>query len=97
MAILGLLHDVCKAGVYPVSYTHLFLAVEQAEESLGVFVVNVDDHVGVLDVVDPGDVLVADAFDAVAAEAVIQDGRALQRFADSQLHARITLLSLIHI
>ena len=41
---------------------------------------------------DPGDVLVADAFDAVAAEAVIQDGRALQRFADSQLEARIALL-----
>ena len=69
-----------------------FLAVEQAEQSLGIFVVNIDDHVGVLDIVDPGDVLVADAFDAVAAEAVIQDGRALQRFADSQLHARIALL-----
>ena len=69
-----------------------FLAVEQAEQSLGIFVVDVDDHVGVLDIVDPGDVLVADAFDAVAAEAVIKDGRALERFADGQLHAGIALL-----
>ena len=69
-----------------------FLAVEQAEQSLGIFVVNVDDHVGVLDVVDPRDMLVADTLDAVAAEAIVEDGRALQRFADGQLHARIALL-----
>ncbi len=44
---------------------------------------------------DPGDVLVADALDAVAAEAVIQNGRALQRLADGQLHAGIALLQQI--
>ena len=69
-----------------------FLAVEEAKQSLGIFVVDVDDHVGVLDIVDPGDVLVADALDAVAAEAVVEDGRALERFADGELHGGVALL-----
>jgi len=69
--------------------------VEQAEQSLAVLVVDVDDHVGVSHIVDPGDVLVADAFDAVAAEAVLKDGRALERFADGELQARIAFLEQI--
>ena len=30
------------------------LGIEQAEQTLGVFVVDVDDHVGVLHIVNPG-------------------------------------------
>lgn len=40
--------------------------VEQAQQPLAVLIVDVDDHVGVLHVVDPGDVLIADALDPVA-------------------------------
>ena len=54
--------------------------VEQAQELQALFVVDGDDHVGVADVVDPGDVLVADAFDAVLAEAAGQERGALQGF-----------------
>ena len=66
--------------------------VEKAQQTLGILVVDGDGHVSVLHVVDPGDVLVADALNAVAAEAVIQDRRALERFAHAELHAWITLL-----
>ena len=41
---------------------------------------------------DPGDVLVADALDPVAAEAVVDDGGALQGLAHRQLHIGIALL-----
>ena len=86
----GELFDLLVGKTEALEVLLTFLAVKQAQQALGVFVVNVDDHVGVLDIVDPGDVLVADAFDAVAAEAVIQNGRALERFADGELHAGIT-------
>ena len=68
------------------------LGVEQAQQALGILVVDGDGHVGVLHVVDPGDVLVADALDAVAAEAVVQDGGALQGLAHGQLQVGIALL-----
>ena len=42
--------------------------VEQAHDLDARFIIDGGDHVGVADVVDPGDVLVADAFDAVVAE-----------------------------
>ena len=99
--------DVCNAGdAEPgelfdelVGELELFLEVllalcrvEQAQQTLGILVVDGDGHVGVLHVVDPRNVLVADALDAVAAEAVIQDGRALQRFAHAELHVWIALL-----
>jgi len=45
--------------------------------------------------VDPRDVLVADALDAVAAEAVAQKRRALQGFARGELEGGETLLELI--
>ena len=66
--------------------------VEEAQEPLAVLVVDGDGHVGVLDVVDPGDVLVADALNAVSAEAVVQDGGALEGLAYGQLQAGIALL-----
>ena len=99
--------DVCDAGdAEPgelfdelVGELELFLEVllalcrvEKAQQTLGILVVDGDGHVSVLHVVDPGDVLVADALDAVAAEAVIQDRRALERFAHAELHAGITFL-----
>ena len=42
-------------------------------------------HVRVLNVMDPRDVLVTDALDAVGAETVLQQGRALQRFTGNDL------------
>ena len=45
--------------------------VEKAQQTLGILVVDGDGHVSVLHVVDPGDVLVADALNAVAAEACL--------------------------
>ena len=69
--------------------------VEQSEQSLAVLVVDVNDHVGVLDVMDPRDMLVADALDAVTAEAVVQDRGALQGFADAELEVRVLLLEVV--
>ena len=77
---------------------HVLLAlggVEQAQQALAVLVVDGDGHIGVLHVVDPGDVLVADTLDAVAAKAVIQDGGALQGLAHGQLQVGIALLQQI--
>ena len=71
------------------------LGVEQPQQSLAVLVVDSDRHVGVLDVVDPRDVLVADALDAVTAEAVVEDGGTLERFADAELQVRILLLEVV--
>ena len=50
------------------------LRVEQTQEIHGVIVVDGTDNVRILDVVDKRDVLVADTFNAVTAEAVVQDG-----------------------
>ena len=69
--------------------------VEQAQQPLAVLIVDVDDHVGVLHVVDPGDVLIADALDPVAAEAVFQNGRALEGLAHRQLQMGILFLQQI--
>ena len=52
-------------------------------------VVDGGDHVGVADVVDPGNVLVADAFDAVIAEAAAQKRRALQCFGGDDADVRV--------
>ena len=67
-------------------------AVKQPQQTLAVLVIDGDGHIGVLHVVNPGDVLVADALDAVAAEAVVEDGGALQRLAHAQLQVGIALL-----
>ena len=69
--------------------------VEQAQQALAVLVVDGDGHIGVLHVVDPGDVLVADTLDAVAAEAVVQNGGALQCLTHGQLQVGIALLQQI--
>ena len=69
--------------------------VEQPQQALGVLVVDVDDQIGVLHIVDPGDVLVADALDPVVAEAVFQDGGTLQRLAHRQLQGGVDLLEVI--
>jgi len=42
--------------------------------------------------VHPGDVLVADALDAMLTEAVVEDGRALDRLGGADDRARIVLL-----
>ena len=55
------------------------LLVEEPQEAHAVLVVDGGHGVGVADVVDPGHVLVADALDAVVAEAVHEQRRALQR------------------
>ena len=54
--------------------------IEQAEQCHALLIVDRRDHVGVADVVNPGHVLVADAFDAMTAEAELVERRALQRF-----------------
>ena len=54
--------------------------VEQAHELHRLLVVDGRNQVGVAHVVNPRHVLVADALDAVLAEAELQQGRALQRF-----------------
>ena len=69
--------------------------VKQPQQPLGVLVVDVDDHVGVLHIVDPGDVFVADALDAVVAEAVFQNGGALKGLAHRQLQAGVDLLEVV--
>ena len=69
--------------------------VEQAQQTLGVLIVDGDSHIGILHVVDPGDVLIADTLDAVTAEAVVKDGGALQCFTNTQLHGGIQILQTI--
>ena len=54
--------------------------VEEPHQGEALFVVDGDDHVGVAHVVNPGDVLVADAFDAMAAEAAAEQRGAFERF-----------------
>ncbi len=61
----------------------------------GGVIVESDRHVGVLGVVDPGDVLVADALDAVLAEPVVEQGRALERFAGRDLRVGVELLEVV--
>ena len=55
--------------------------IEEAGQVDHGVVINGDDHVRVADVMDPGNVLVADAFDAVSAIAVLQHSGALQGLA----------------
>ena len=62
--------------------------VEQAQDAQAILVVNGRHRIGVAHVVDPGDVLVADALDAVVAEAVHEQRRALQRFGGDDLQRR---------
>ena len=69
--------------------------VEQAHDVDHRVIIDRDDQIGILDIVDPGHVLVADAFDAVRAKAVLQQGGALQRFAGDNLAARENLLEVI--
>ena len=66
-----------------------FWFVEEPNEAHGMFVVDGGDHVGVSRVVNPGDVFVADAFDAVAAEAVEEQGGALEGFTDDEFGAGV--------
>ena len=54
--------------------------VEQPEQRHALLIIDRRDHVGVAHVVNPRHVLVADAFDAMAAEAELIERRALQRF-----------------
>ena len=61
----------------------------------GVFVVDSYHEVGVLDVVNPRNVLIADAFDAVAAKAVLQHGRALKCLRCNELGTRVQLLEVV--
>ena len=67
------------------------LLVEESEEVLRILIVNGDDHIGIFDVVDPWNVLVADTFDAMCAESVVKQCRALERFAYCKLSCRIEL------
>ena len=66
--------------------------VEESQQALGVLVVDIDDHVGIADIVDPRHMLVPDSLNAVAAESVFQKGRALKRLADRKLCLRVELL-----
>ena len=63
--------------------------VEQAEQRQALLIVDRGDHVGVADVVNPRHVLVADAFDAMAAEAELIERRALQRFGGDDAKLRM--------
>ena len=72
-----------------------FRFVEQAAQVDHGIVVDGHHHVGVLDIMNPRDVLVADALDAVCTEAVLQQGRALQRFAGHDLAVGEDLLHVI--
>ena len=62
--------------------------VEEPQDAHAVLVVDGGHGVGVADVVDPGHVLVADALDAVVAEAVHEQGRALQGLGGDDLQRR---------
>ncbi len=68
------------------------LRIEKAEQVLAVVVIDSDRHVGILNVVNKGNMFVADPFNAVSAKSVIQDGGALQGFTDRNLDVRKFLL-----
>ncbi len=69
--------------------------VEEAADRHRRLVVEADGDIGVLDVVDPRDVLVADALDAMLAEPVVEDGRALHRLGGGDDARRIQLLEVV--
>ena len=54
------------------------LLVEQAHQLHGLLVIHGRDQVGVAHIVNPRNMLVADAFDAVLAESELQQGGTLQ-------------------
>ena len=54
--------------------------VKQAHKADGDFIINRHDHVQIFDIVNPGYMLVSNALDAMFAEPVAQQRRALQRF-----------------
>ena len=58
-------------------------------------VIDRHDHVGILDVVDPGHVFIADALNAVGAETIFQQGGALQGFTGYNFTAREELFQVI--
>ncbi len=62
-----------------------FRLIEQAHDVDNIIVIDRGDHIGILDIVDPRHVLVANTFNAVCAKAVLQQGRALQSFAEPQI------------
>ena len=64
------------------------LLVKEADKLLAVLVVDIDDHITVLDIVYPRYVLVADTLYAVSAEAVVQQCRALESLTRSALCVR---------
>ena len=61
--------------------------VEKAGDIDDGIIVDGDNDIGVLDIVDSGHVLIADALDAVSAETVLQQGWALQCLAGDDLTA----------
>ena len=69
--------------------------VEETNKSLAVLIIDVDNHIRILNIVYPGDMLVADAFYPVSAESVVEYCRALKRFADGQFHLGIYFLEII--
>ena len=71
-----------QLGVDAAAFDQVFapdLGIEQHEQRVGRLVADAGHHVGVHDVVDIGNVLVADALDIVLAEAVIEQRRAFDR------------------
>ena len=69
--------------------------VEQPQEPQGGFVVDRRHHVGVAGVVNPGNVLVPNALDAVASEARTKKGGTLKRLGGSDPAARAVLLEIV--
>ena len=61
--------------------------VEQPDESDWQLVIDTDGCVGVAQVVNPGNMLVADALDAVVTKTILQNGRALKCFGHTNFRA----------
>ena len=79
----------------PAEKTSARRLVEQAEQAHAGLVVDGQHHIGVFHVVDPGDVLVADALDAMPAKAVQDKGGTLECLAGSDLAGGEELLHII--
>ena len=67
------------------------LGIEQHPDAVGGLVADAGDEVGIHDVMDVGDVLVADALDIVLAEPVVEQGRTFQRLDGNDLGAELLL------
>src|SRR5450756_2101652 len=89
-----LLDELARDTLFLKVYLACFL-IEKAKQMHRILVADGGHGVGVADVVDPGDMLVADTLDTVCAKPVCVEGRALQGLDGRDMAVRVDLLEVL--